>query len=160
MLSAVWLIFIGLVAVVAVSDVVSYRIPNWATLALLALFVGVLAWHRADVPWPWHLAAFVTALTIGILFFTFRQMGAGDAKLFAVLALWAGFAAIIPLLFFVAIAGMFELLVLTIARRMVAGSTRPLPRVLTAKQGVPLGAGLALGAAIASFWFPSWLWMA
>lgn len=158
--SVVWISFIILVTIAAVSDIVRYRIPNWASLALLALFGGIVLWHHAGVPWPGHLATFAAALAAGIAFFAFRQVGAGDAKFFAVIALWAGFSAMIPLLLWTAIAGLVELAILTIARRIAMNATKPLPRVLSAKQGVPFGAGIALGAAVASFWFPTWIWVA
>jgi prepilin peptidase CpaA len=160
MMSLVWVLFVALLAFVAVSDIARYRIPNWASLALIALFAGVLMWRHVGTEWPWHLAAFVLALVVGITFFAFRQVGAGDAKLFAVIALWAGFGALVPLLFWIGVAGLIELAILTIARRIAAGRSGPLPRVLSKRQGVPFGAGIALGAAIASFWFPSWLWVA
>lgn len=156
----IWALFIALLALVAVSDIARYRIPNWASLALIALFAGVLLWRHAGTDWPWHLAAFALALMVGIAFFAFRQVGAGDAKLFAVIALWAGFGALVPLLFWIGVAGLVELAILTVTRRFAARWRGPLPRVLSQKQGVPFGAGIALGAAIASFWFPSWLWVA
>ncbi len=160
MISLVWLLFVALVTLVAVSDITRYRIPNWASLALIVLFTGILVWRHANAPWPWHLAAFALVLMLGLAFFAFRQVGAGDAKFFAAIALWAGFGALVPLLFWTGIAGLVELAILSIARRLAAGHAGPLPRVLSRRQGVPFGAGIALGAVIASFWFPTWLWMA
>jgi prepilin peptidase CpaA len=159
MISLVWLGFVGLVAIAAISDVRRYRIPNWASLALLVLFAVLLLWRHAAVPWPSHLGVFAVALAAGMLFFAFRQMGAGDAKFFAVIALWAGLGAILPLLFWTAIAGLIELAVLNGARRLAAHSSRPVPRVFAKHQGVPFGAAITLGAVAASFWFPSWLWV-
>jgi prepilin peptidase CpaA len=158
MISLVWLAFVGLAGFVAVSDVTRYRIPNWVSLALIVLFAGVLLWRHADAPWPWHVAAFALVLLVGLMFFAFRQVGAGDAKFFAAIALWAGFGALVPLLFWTGVAGLMELGILLIARRLAAGSTA-LPRVLVKRQGVPFGAGIAAGAVIASFWFPNWLWL-
>lgn len=157
MTSVVWFVFTGLLLCVAVFDVTRYRIPNWASLALIALFAGLLLWRHWE-GWPWHLGAFALALLLGFTFFAFRQVGAGDAKFFAAITLWAGFGALIPLLFWTGIAGLIELAVLLLARRLAEGRSGALPRVLAKRQGVPFGAGIALGAAIASFWFPAWLW--
>jgi prepilin peptidase CpaA len=168
MLSLIWIVFAVLGLVAAAADLAAYRIPNWGTLAFFLLFGVVAALRGAQIPWADHLGAFAVCLAGGILFFALKQVGAGDAKLFAVLALWSGFGALLPLLFWIAVAGLAELAVILGLRRLLPKlrSRFPqldparLPRVLTKRQGVPFGVGIAAGAIIASFWFPAWLWIA
>jgi len=93
-------------------------------------------------------------------------MGAGDAKLLAAFALWSGLGALIPLLFWTAISGFFVMISIVVLRRLMPALQRAipplgkvkLPRVLVRREGIPLGAGIVLGAIIASPSFPSWLW--
>jgi prepilin peptidase CpaA len=168
MLSLIWIAFAVLGLVAAATDLAAYRIPNWGTLAFFLLFAAVVALRGANIPWADHLGAFAVCLAGGILFFALRQVGAGDAKLFAVVALWSGFGALLHLLFWIAVAGLLELAVILGLRRLLPRlqSLFPqidparLPRVLMKRQGVPFGVGIATGAIIASFWFPPWLWVA
>lgn len=167
-MSLVWTGFVVLGLVAAVADLTVFRIPNWGTLAFLALFLGVVAFHHAHIPWLSHFGAFAASLAAGLLFFSLRQVGAGDAKLFAAVSLWSGFGALIPLLFWTGLAGLLELTVILGLRRLLPKlqSAVPrlkevrLPRVLRKREGVPFGVGIALGAIVASFWFPNWLWIA
>jgi prepilin peptidase CpaA len=75
----------------AVSDIRTRRIPNKAVLSVLALFVP---WTLAGegVGLASALVAGVIAFAIGYGLYAFRAMGAGDAKLFASLALFGGLA--------------------------------------------------------------------
>src|SRR5438045_2744530 len=78
-----------LLVIASVSDIRHRRIPNWSVLAIGALFV----------PWAFFvspssvllsLGAALVALVIGIILYAFRIVGAGDSKLLAVVALFAG----------------------------------------------------------------------
>lgn len=72
----------------AVSDLVSRRIPNLAVGLMVLIFA----------PWAWALGASLTsalaagaiALAVGVALYAVRLMGAGDGKLFAACALFAG----------------------------------------------------------------------
>lgn len=73
----------------AFTDVVDRRIPNRAVLIVLALFAiwsiaGEMAAFKSG------LLAGTVAFAVGYLFYAFRVMGAGDVKLFAAVALFAG----------------------------------------------------------------------
>jgi len=90
----------------AAYDVLTLTIPNWISLALLALFpvlvlVAGLGWHELGL----HAAIAAVALVVGIAAFAAGAVGGGDAKLFAVLALYMGPVAIGPYVFAVSIAG-------------------------------------------------------
>ena len=90
----------------AAYDVLTLTIPNWISLALLALFpvlalVAGLGWHES----AWHLAIGLAALAVGIAAFAAGIVGGGDAKLFAAVALYMGPLGIAPYVFDVAVAG-------------------------------------------------------
>jgi len=164
-MSAIWLIFVVLSLIVAGYDLATYRIPNWTWMALVALFAVAWLAHGSGGMWPGHLGACAALLLVGLVFFLVKQMGAGDAKFLAAVSLFAGFASLVELLLWIALAAIAELIVIILLRRtapqfhsLFAEPSRPLPRVLTKRQAIPLGAGIALGAVVASHWFPPWLW--
>ncbi len=73
----------------AVSDIRTRTIPNWTVLAVIGLFVpwALLNWG----PWAEHaLMAGVIALAVGVGLYALGVVGAGDAKLFAAVALFTG----------------------------------------------------------------------
>lgn len=163
-MSIIWLLFVLIGLAAAFMDLAEYRIPNTGVLALVLLFIGVAVLHKGAIPWFDHLSAGALSLVVGVIFYTFRQMGAGDAKLLSGFALWSGISGLVPLLFWVAVAGLALMLVLVTLRRLtptarLAGlNGGQLPRVLTKGEGIPFGAGIVTGAIIASHWFPAWLW--
>lgn len=98
-------LFLGLLALAALSDATNYRIPNRISAAVAALYpVHVLTATRPiDV-----LAAVLIAgvvLVIGIVLFAFRAVGGGDVKLLAATSLWAGAAYGMDFLFVTSLIG-------------------------------------------------------
>jgi prepilin peptidase CpaA len=81
----------GVLAWAAISDFRSRRIPNHAVLSVLALFVP---WTLASggIGLASALMAGVVAFAVGYGLYAFKAVGAGDAKLFAALALFTGLA--------------------------------------------------------------------
>ncbi|HXI86769.1 MAG TPA: prepilin peptidase, partial [Parvularculaceae bacterium] len=79
-MSLVWIGFAALLAGAGVSDALTYRIPNWISVALALLFVLAAGLRGAPfLPlWP-NVAAAGIVLGIGYLLFRFTKMGAGDA---------------------------------------------------------------------------------
>jgi len=80
----------------AVSDIRTRTIPNWTALAVIGLFV-LLALLNGWV-WAEHaiLAGFI-ALAVGVGLYALGVVGAGDAKLFAAVALFTGLDHLLPL---------------------------------------------------------------
>jgi len=164
-LSVVWLIFAAIMVAAAVIDLISYRIPNGLVIALLALFLVVAAVNWSSVAWVSHIAAAILIFGAGLFLYALKQMGAGDVKLLAVVALWTGVFPLPALLFFVSLCGLISMLAI-LALRMIAprlqshppSGHRALPRVLTKGQGIPYAIGIGPGAIIASFSFSPWLW--
>jgi len=79
----------GVLIWAAASDVRDRRIPNRAVLAVLGLF-ALWAVANAGVGLASAVVAGAIAFAIGYGLYVFKVVGAGDAKLFAALALFAG----------------------------------------------------------------------
>jgi prepilin peptidase CpaA len=164
-LSVVWLLFAGILLAAVIIDLTSYRIPNSLVLALLALFIVVAALNWTSVAWLSHIGAAILVFGAGIFLYAIKQMGAGDVKLLAVVALWAGVFALPALLFFVSICGLLGMVMIIILRIIAprlqtdaVSAGRSLPRVLSRGQGIPYAIGIGPGALIASYNFAPWLW--
>ncbi len=105
--------FIACLACAAITDIRSMRIPNWVSLALLALFAVSAAAGTVAAPQA-HLLVALAVLVVTFTLFAANWLGAGDAKLLAALALWMGPQHIAPFLALVAIlGGMFAAMLLT-----------------------------------------------
>src|ERR1700759_3503902 len=74
-------------------DIASFTIPNFLQLALIGAFVVfVLATGMAVPAIAGHLLAGFLGLVVGFTLFALGYVGGGDAKLFACVLLWLGFA--------------------------------------------------------------------
>jgi prepilin peptidase CpaA len=140
----------ALLAVAAFYDLASFTIPNFLSVTLSALFLVFAAVAGLGLETlGWHLAAGLAGLVLGFTLFAFGWIGGGDAKLFAAMALWLGFADLLP---YAAIASLFGglLTVMLLMARQV-----PLPAALAgqgwaarlhdARSGIPYGVALAAG---------------
>lgn len=137
----------------AISDVRERRIPNWCCAAVAAVALAgayltggaTLAISSTVVA----LAAFAAAVVIYVL----GMVGAGDAKLFAALALWVGAAQFAPFMAALAVATLL-LSVWSIATRggrirVGSGGLAAMPKRST----LPLGLALSTGAIAAVYLF-------
>ena len=141
----------------AAYDVLTLTIPNWISLALLALFpvlamVAGLGWHDL----AWHVAFGIIALAVGIAAFATGIVGGGDAKLFAAVALYMGPRGIAPYVFDVAIAGgVLAMLFLVLHQPRIEEWTRRSPilaQIISRGMAIPYGVAIVAGGLIA---FPS-----
>jgi prepilin peptidase CpaA len=88
-LPAVTLAF--LVSAAAVSDMHSYRIPNWLTALIAALFLPMALWAGFDLSTIGvHYLTGIGLLLFGYMLFSFGIFGGGDAKLAAACGVWFG----------------------------------------------------------------------
>jgi len=140
-----------LLAVAAGWDLASFTIPNFLSLALLALFaVFAVAAHLSLPAIGWHLLAGFAGLFIGFALFALGWIGGGDAKLFAAVTLWLGFHDMAPYALLASVFGGILTLGLMLMRQC------PLPDALArqgwitrlhdARSGIPYGVALAAGA--------------
>ena len=149
-------LFCALMAAAAAYDLLTFRIPNAIVALLLALFL-VPAWiHWRQIDWLLQIVPALGCLAIGYLLFARGYFGAGDAKLLAVAALWAGTNALMPLLLFVSLSGLLVMLVLLALRRLwprIAPPAASAPAVLKPGAGVPYGVAIAAGSILTMLLF-------
>lgn len=137
----------------AMTDILSYRIPNWIPGALILLFA--LAAPLAGMPLQtvgMHVLVFIIALLLGMGLFAFNLVGGGDAKLLAAAALWMGPAMIVKYAFAFALVGGAVALAILVLRRipMPASASRVpvLGPLLQPTAGMPYGVALGIGGLI------------
>jgi prepilin peptidase CpaA len=153
--TALLLVFPALVILGAVRDLVSYRIPNWISLALIAGFMAAagasLAAGAPAADLGVNLAVGVAGLVAGVAMFALGWIGGGDAKLFAAAALWIGWPAATT---FVAVTGLagggLALLLLSlrapVLRPLVLAGPAWFARLGEPGESVPYGVAIAVGA--------------
>lgn len=163
--AVVAVVFPALLVWAAWDDIRNYRIPNILVGALLALFVlaaGIGVVPRNAI--PVHLGAGAIALLIGFALYCKNWIGGGDAKLFAVLVLWAGAPEAMRLAFVTALAGGAISAVILLRARITAKGTADTTPTGAVQRGhsVPYGAAIAVAgfdfwirALAAPFLFPS-----
>jgi prepilin peptidase CpaA len=155
------LVFPGLLAFAAASDLLTLTISNRISLALAAAFlVLALACGLSAQAIVWHLAAGTLVLAAGFVLFARGLAGGGDAKLAAAIALWFGFDRLVDYALLSGLLGGALTLAILMFRLL------PLPRWLARQEwvaqihqldaGVPYGIALAT-AALAIY--PSTNWM-
>lgn len=142
--------FVALLLVAAVSDVISYRIPNVVVLAILLLYPVYVIVTPATVDWPWALAVFAAAIVAGMALSAAGIVGAGDAKLLAAVLLWAG-PALTPLTLLICAltGGVIAAIMMTRARLYLAGAfstlgSETLSNAMLAKN-MPYGVAITAG---------------
>ena len=146
------LVFAALVITAALRDVVSYTIPNWISVALIAAFpIAALAQGLSWQTMGLNLCVGVAALVLGMVMFALRWIGGGDAKLFAAAALWLGWPAVPTYLAVTGIAGgALAVGLLSLRSPVVAGyvvnGPAWLARLAQPGENVPYGVAIAVGA--------------
>src|SRR5262249_52741123 len=99
-----------------------------------------------------HVAAGLFGLSIGIGFFALGWIGGGDAKLFAGISLWLGWAALFQYALLASVfGGILTLSIITLRKTVlppVFARHAWLLRLADKKEGVPYGIALALAALI------------
>jgi len=142
-----------LLAVAGAWDLASFTIPNFLSLAMIALFgVFIFAAGLSASSIGLHLLAGLLGLVIGFALFALGWIGGGDAKLFAAVALWLGFSDLLSYALMASVCGGALTLALLGLRHWA------LPAVLArqpwalrlhdARSGIPYGVALAVGAFI------------
>ena len=141
----------------ATYDVMTLTIPNWISLALVALFpilalVTGLGWHELAV----YGGIGAAALVIGVAAFAFGVVGGGDAKLFAAVALYMGPLGIAPYILDVAVAGgILAMIFLVLHQPRLEEWTRRSPvlaQIVSRGMAIPYGVAIVAGGLLA---FPS-----
>jgi prepilin peptidase CpaA len=141
---AVWIL--TLIAA-AVSDLRSFRIPNYLPGILISLFGIKTAIVGTDASLWENLSHFLVVLIIGMGLFSKSWIGGGDAKLYAAVALWFNWAGAATLVFTTTIAGLL-LAISFIAARML-GLRKNVPKD---DRRIPYGLAIAAGGILNAAW--------
>jgi prepilin peptidase CpaA len=145
------LLFPGLMAYAAISDLFTMTISNRISLLLVAGFAvlaifGGMGLHDALS----HLGAGATVLVVAFACFAFGWIGGGDAKLAAAAGLWFGFDHLLNYLVYASLFGGALTLLLLQFRQWplpyALGGQPWLMRLHHKETGIPYGIALALGA--------------
>ena len=152
--------FIASLTALAVHDIATLRIPNWANAALalgFLPFAALASLGGAEVWWLGHLAAGFIVFLVGFGLFQMRALGGGDVKLLAASSLWIGWTGLLPFVVWVGVAGGGLVLLLLALRKnlpmLVAWASPSIPqswpRVLISGEKVPYGVAIAIGGILA-----------
>lgn len=160
-LAALLLIFPAAMIYAGASDLVSMTISNRITLGLGIAFVVLALWSGMPLATIGnHVLAGFVMLVIGIGMFARGWIGGGDAKLFAVTALWIGWDVLLEYAVVASILGGGLTLAIVFFRRVPinAGIQRFdwVARLHHHDTGVPYGIALAaagLAVYTESYWF-------
>lgn len=143
-------LFLICLAIAAVSDLFTMKIPNWISVALLVLFVPAALF--AGFGWAQIGFSFLAALAVfGVCFalFAANVMGGGDAKLLTASAVWFGYdPSLVSFLVIVSFAGgLVTVLILVIRAKadMVLAMGLALPDSLVTAKKVPYAIAIAAG---------------
>lgn len=140
---------LALLLVAALWDLVRMEIPDWISLALLALAVL----HAGFAPEPGllaRLAALAVMVGLGLLLFARGWMGGGDVKLLMATAPLVGWPGLLAQIGGIAVAG-GVLAVVLIALRPILAARVPaerLPLVLRPGVALPYAVAILAGTAI------------
>jgi prepilin peptidase CpaA len=135
----------------AVSDAVSYTIPNRCPLAIVAAFAAHSV-GAAPAPTFYSLLTASAVFAVGLFMFARGWLGGGDVKQIAAIALWSG-PQLLPL-FLLASAlagGTVALVYLSPLRRWLPQPASPGPdanELPLLQQPVPFGLAIAVGGTI------------
>lgn len=111
MTQAILLVFTALLVIAAVGDWRRFLIPNWISLAILALYppfvLSSVFLSPPAMPVPWLASLGVAAIVFVVLagLFALNKLGGGDVKLISALSLWAGPSLIAGFLIITSLAG-------------------------------------------------------
>lgn len=131
----------------AVSDLRSFRIPNYLPGILILLFGINTVIAGVDASLWENLFHFLVALIIGMGLFGRGWIGGGDAKLYAAVALWFNWTGAVVLIFATTIAGLL-LAISFVAARML-GLRKNVPKN---DRRIPYGVAIAAGGILTAAW--------
>lgn len=158
-------LFPALMIAAAMTDVTSFRIPNWLTGLIAALFFPMALLIGMPLEeFIWHVAAGLILFFVGYGLFALGLFGGGDSKLMAAAGLWFGTSQTLPFLIMTALAGGALAVIFSVWSFLMMHWEIHFAKegsVLDAKlkkiqPKLPYGFALAVGAIMA---FPETYWM-
>jgi prepilin peptidase CpaA len=157
--SSLQMLYIAWLVGAAAWDFARMRIPNLLTAAIAILALLNLAIDFGEVSWGAHLGAGAGLLLLGFVLFACGAIGGGDAKLLAVVGLWAGISDLPELLIVMAASGALLAFLLLPLRHLLwglmsstIGNRYPhlVPEGMVPGAGIPYGIAIAGGAILAT----------
>ena len=150
------LCFAGLTFWAAVNDILHYTIPNRICLALVGLYPAYVVAAPQTVDWLLAIAIAGATLAVGFGLFSLKLCGAGDAKLLAAVALWAGPLYALPFIVLTTLAGGAVALFIYLQHRLARAPTPSLvamgqsdPHI--GRQQMPYGAAIGIAGLYVAF---------
>lgn len=161
------MVALGFGAAAAFSDYSRLTIPNSYPLFIGGAFI--LAYFIFFIMAPDsgyfftitnHLIAGGAVFAVSFALFAVKAIGGGDAKLLSVYSLWVGMQGLMPLFFFMAVAGgILALMTMQMNKKPLFASPNKDTWIYKAQSGhkhVPYGIAIFIGA-LASFWASGYL---
>ena len=149
-------IYVVCLVLAAGNDIATMTIPNRLNLFLAGAFFPaalLLPVPMTLTDWGVHIGLGLAGLVVGMIFFSLRFMGGGDAKLIAAASLWLGFHGWVAMLIYTALAGGVLTLSLIMARKFFWTAAPKLPtwlgRHLEPRGGIPYGIAICAGGLFA-----------
>ncbi len=136
----------------AVHDVSTLWIPNWVSISLaVAFFAAAMAAGMPVSLIGWHLLIAAGVMLVCVVLFYLNVFGGGDAKVISAASLWIGTSAMLPFVFWMALAGGVLGIAMLILRRMKIKTTKEwLQRLISPERGAPYAVAIAAGALVAA----------
>ena len=112
-------VFPAVLLIAAANDIYEFKIPNWLSIVLVAVYpaAGIAVGADAKLIAEGMLLG-AAALTIGFGLYAIKIIGGGDAKLFAATAPWIGLGTLGAFLFATAVSGLLLAIVMSTFRRL------------------------------------------
>jgi prepilin peptidase CpaA len=149
---AIRLVVLCALLVLAVIDVRARRLPTGIVMAIGGLFfVDALLNQLSLDEIINHLMLAVAVFAVCAALFAAKMLGGGDAKLAAVIFMWAGLSLSLPALTLISVIGTVVSLISLATRNMSADQSSSPMRALamfSGARGVPYGVALALGGGL------------
>jgi prepilin peptidase CpaA len=148
------LFFPAAMALAAVTDLLTLKIPNRLSMAVAAgYFVAAYVARAPFAEIGMHMLCGLAVLAFTYGLFRFGFLGAGDGKLAGATALWMGFHPLADYGFYATVAGGAMSILILVGRRyalpQMLASQPWIVRLHEAKGPIPYGIALALGGMIA-----------
>lgn len=89
----------------AVSDTLTFEVPNFVSIGLVAVFAATAPFYLSFAQLGWHAVVGLAVLIVGFLLFAVGILGGADAKVLAAAALWFGWPAAYEFVVLVALFG-------------------------------------------------------
>jgi prepilin peptidase CpaA len=100
-----------------ITDIRTFRIPNWVSAALALGFIPYAALRWGDIPLFMHVFMGASVFIICLVFWRFGWLGGGDVKFLGAISFWMGPQLIVPFIFILSLSAALFAAILMWVRR-------------------------------------------